>query len=454
MATINNKVEILRALERTERQFNALLERNCEGELRDPVIVVTPKTGGIDGGGAGGVNKSIQPTVQGQTFSKEDKELLEAFKNINQLGVDKLQEFISSLMALSRLLDPYTIQYYIRQLYNGPYAKFVREFARFQGIFQRITDTLGIISAVSRSNSSTPVFSGVAAAVSVGVLNKSPTFLQREVNSIARTTAEVFNYNFQSSIFDDNTLPYIDKRPLQRVADDIDSFVNQLHQGVTSRVNAVANYMLKDIKAFSIIANKLTGIAQRILNLIKLFLGIADAFRLFEFKKNTNPFSAEQNVSSTSNKSIPRLLMSTAQATSETGNPELRERCTELQTGLTGNVVVNNVQVNDATLSLGESLDGSPLYTVEGRLGSRGGEPMVTPGCTDPRAENFNPNATVDDGSCEYTPEPPQPCPEGEVWNPEAEECECPAGYIRNSETGKCEEDLCPVECDDTTLQY
>ena len=419
---INNKVELLRALERTEEQFNALLERNCKGELQDPVTVVTPKTGGIDGGSSGGVNKSIQPTVQGQTFSKEDKELLEAFKNINQLGLDKLREFISSLMALSRMLDQFSIQYYIQQLYNGPYAKFVREFAKFQGIFQRITDCLGIISAVSRSNSSTPVFSGVAAVVSVGVLDKSPSFIQRELNNITRTTTEVFNYNFQSSIFGDNTLPYIDKRPRVRAA--LEGRTGPA--AVSYASTAVANYMLKDVKSFNVIA----GVAQRILDLIKAFLG-SDAFRLLQFKKDANPFSAEQNVSSTSNDSIPRLLMSTVQVTSETGDPELKESCIEVQTGLTGNVVVNNVPVNDVSLSLNQSLDGSPLYTVEGRLGSRGGEPDDTvvpppppttvPGCMDPNAKNFNPDATEDDGSCEYVTE---------------------------------EEILCPEECDDTNLQY
>ena len=93
--------------------------------------------------------------------------------------------------------------------------------------------------------------------------------------------------------------------------------------------------------------------------------------------------------------------------------------------------MVNNVPVNDVSLSLNQSLDGSPLYTVEGRLGSRGGEPDDTvvpppppttvPGCMDPNAKNFNPDATEDDGSCEYVTE---------------------------------EEILCPEECDDTNLQY
>ena len=79
MARVDNKVEILRALERTEEQFDALVERNCKGQLQDPITVVTPRPD-IGGRGKGGINTSVQPTVQGRTFSKEDKEFLEAFK--------------------------------------------------------------------------------------------------------------------------------------------------------------------------------------------------------------------------------------------------------------------------------------------------------------------------------------------------------------------------------------
>ena len=81
MARVDNKVEILRALERTEEQFDALVERNCKGQLQDPITVVTPRPD-IGGRGKGGINTSVQPTVQGRTFSKEDKEFLEAFKKI------------------------------------------------------------------------------------------------------------------------------------------------------------------------------------------------------------------------------------------------------------------------------------------------------------------------------------------------------------------------------------
>ena len=390
MTRINNKVELLRSLERTEEQFNDLIEKNCKGQLQSPVTVITP----TPGGSPGEVTTSTQPTVQGQTFSKEDKEFLEAFKKIYQLGLFQLEDFIKSLMTGAGMLDQYSILYYIQQLYNGPYSKYARQYAKFKGIFQLCPDCLGIISAVSRSNSSTPVFSGVAAAVSVGVLDKSPAFIQRELNNIARTTTEVFNYNFQSSIFDDNTLPYIDKRPLRRAA-------NELTLGFTS--GAVGNYMLKDVKAFNVI----TGISQSIIDIIRAFLG-SPAFRLLQFKKNINYFNAEQNVSSTSNNSIPRLLVFMDQVISETDNIELKERCIELQTGLTGNVVVDN-----KTLSSDSSLNGSNLYTVHGRLGSGGGIPLSGTGTTS------------------ITGSGP------------------PTTTILTSE-----EELCPVECDDTTLSY
>tara|TARA_R110002033_G_scaffold49578_1_gene96374 strand:- start:951 stop:1244 length:294 start_codon:yes stop_codon:yes gene_type:complete len=95
------------------------------------------------------------------------------------------------------------------------------------------------------------------------------------------------------------------------------------------------------------------------------------------------------------------------QVVSETDNIELKEKCIEIQTGLTGNVVVNN-----DTLGSGGLLDGSNLYTVEGRLGDRSGSPVTS-----------LTGATIVLPPTAFPPTGP----------PEAD---------------------CPVECDDTTLQY
>jgi hypothetical protein len=42
-------------------------------------------------------------------------------------------------------------------------------------------------------------------------------------------------------------------------------------------------------------------------------------------------------------------------------------------------------------------------------------------GCTDPLAENFNPEATEDNGQCVVLP--PSYCGEGTVWDAEAGQC-------------------------------
>jgi hypothetical protein len=53
---------------------------------------------------------------------------------------------------------------------------------------------------------------------------------------------------------------------------------------------------------------------------------------------------------------------------------------------------------------------GYPGFGKHTRL-EKGSCPFPIPGCTDPSASNYNPNATVNDGSCSYPPPPPPPIP-------------------------------------------
>ncbi len=72
-------------------------------------------------------------------------------------------------------------------------------------------------------------------------------------------------------------------------------------------------------------------------------------------------------------------------------------------------------------------------------------EPDPVPGCTDPAALNYNPEATVDDQSCQYPPDPVPGCMDEDAlnYNPEAtvddESCEYPPEVVPG-----CMDELAP----------
>ena len=195
MSVIDNKVEILRCLERTKEQFEVQYQKNCEGE-----------------------NNRKFPE-----YSDADKEFMEEYKKIYELGITQLQSFVNKLDEEGEEIDDYSLLYYITQLSNGPYAE---EFATFSqnkidesggnSIFNQAPDCLGSVANSVQTNASVPVFRSESLSTGVSLFNKSPVFMQDLLGEAARGTADVFNYNFESSIFNDNTLPYIDKFPQAR----------------------------------------------------------------------------------------------------------------------------------------------------------------------------------------------------------------------------------------------
>ena len=195
MSVIDNKVEILRCLERTKEQFEVQYQKNCEGEN----------------------NRKFSE------YSDADKEFMEEYKKVYELGITQLQSFVNKLDEEGGEIDDYSLLYYITQLSNGPYAE---EFATFSqnkidesggnSIFNQTPDCLGSVANSVQTNASVPVFRSESLSTGVSLFNKSPIFMQDLLGEAARGTADVFNYNFESSIFNDNTLPYIDKFPQAR----------------------------------------------------------------------------------------------------------------------------------------------------------------------------------------------------------------------------------------------
>lgn len=195
MPIIDNKVEILRCLERTKEQFEVQYQKNCDGES----------------------NRKYPE------YSDADKKFMEEYKKVYELGITQLQSFVNKLDQEGGEIDDYSLLYYMTQLSNGPYAE---QFATFSqnkvdqsggnSIFNKAPDSLGSLTNSVQTNAAVPVFRSESLSTGVGIFNKSPMFMQDILGEAARGTSDVFNFNFESSIFNDNTLPYIDKSPQAR----------------------------------------------------------------------------------------------------------------------------------------------------------------------------------------------------------------------------------------------
>ena len=191
MPRINNKVEVLRSLERTKEQFEVQYRENCDGTEN----YAFPE------------------------FSDADLEFMESFKKIYELGISQLQSFVNDLDSRSDELDEYSILYYITQLSNGPFSNYFKQFTANRGptsIYAPSNDQQGCIGNSIKSNSTVPVFQSNSLNAGLGIFNKSTGFIQDIVREANAQTAAIYDSNFQSSIFDDNTLPFIDKSPRAR----------------------------------------------------------------------------------------------------------------------------------------------------------------------------------------------------------------------------------------------
>tara|TARA_R110002020_G_scaffold471407_1_gene698488 strand:+ start:2387 stop:4129 length:1743 start_codon:yes stop_codon:yes gene_type:complete len=255
MSAFNNKVEILRALETTKDQFNSLIQEDCEGNDRGP--------------------------VSGYTFSEDDKDFMEEFKKVSQLGLNQLERFIGKLKTDNQKIDEYSILYYIRQLLNGPFGHFASVFANGEGVFSSAPDIMGSIAEqltkpflgqnFPRPSSSTPVFTGVAMSVGADIYNKSPRFVQQALGDVTRAAGSVFNQNFVSSIVNANTLPYIDKQTRIRISQEPTAGFAFVSNGGLGGENLSPGGLVAEVAGFAEgvatgIAEGLTGLGQNLLN--------------------------------------------------------------------------------------------------------------------------------------------------------------------------------------------
>jgi hypothetical protein len=325
---INNKVEVLRALERTKAQVDELISN-------------------LDAIG---------------TFTDKDKEFLEEFKKIYHIGLSQLYRFIDKLDEQGKDLDPTTIIYYKRILLNGPLTNFVTAYVTKNNTTKKYwkfySDVMGVMGNLNKSSTSVPVWVLVPGDIPIPVdtYNKLPGFMQDSLTEQTANVNSVFGFNFASVVVNDNTLPFIDKEPTIRM-------YNEYGPGHDKQPHA--NYVVKDIEFYK----GIEAVSADIFKSVESTLGTDDDFRLYKYEKTTNPFS-EDNVSTSGNTVVARKL------TYPVGNTD---REVDIATDLFGNQFESEEKMKFALKIIAEEKDKEfALYTVEGQLGS-GDKPKSEP---------------------------------------------------------------------------
>ena len=357
--SFTKKVEILRALVRTEAQF--------ANEFKLP-------------------DKSV-PFCVGGDYKDIDLKLMEEFKKVFSLGTNQLAKFIDALNEAAPeepgeehddKLDVYSILYYIHLLEHGPYTGATGAITGTSygvenitvDIFKPTPDIMGVNADASTTNSSTPVFGGVSVDLPGETAGKSPSILLKLLGLAKSNTQWIFNYNTGSAVNSDNTLPFIDKKNPQRRED-------EMGEG-RSKVNpAHGNLMVKDIEKIQIHKDAAEGILEEINN----YLG-DKAFRLYVFKKLVNYFNQQQNRAASVNSELKRTLNYMEQTFSE----EEEEDCKKKGAGPEEILKIQETEVG--TDMFGQTFDSVKrrefelqtkgnngknkfkLYTVKGQLGS------------------------------------------------------------------------------------
>ena len=329
----NNKSEILRSLFVTRKQFENLIERDCDGNLSGPIL--------------------------GHNFDEHELDFMESFLKTFELGLSQLEDFMRKLNSVQGLLqlDECSILYYLRQILNGPFACAAVDITNLIGgnlnLLQSTNNAIGTLGNAVRSNISTTVYGLEPVNAALDLYNHLPPKMQENIDNGIKSATNVFNYNQEGGVYQYNTLPYIDKLPKERVN-------SEWQQGFTNF--ASGNLMLKDITFF----NNLKNISDNIFGSIEMTLGVA-ANKIYKFQKLTNQFYARSNRAYGTLGAVNRLLISLNRTEYTTTNKIIQKECKQIQTDILGTSITNDSTYSDQTMQTNDGIYN--LSTLDGQGG-------------------------------------------------------------------------------------
>ena len=375
----NVKAQVLRSLFISRKQFENLIERDCDGNLRGDFM---------------------------HNFSEAELDFMENYLKIFELGLDQLEKFMGMLSSAEGLLklDESTILYYLRQLLNGPFSCAAYDISRLLSgqdlnLLASVSDGIGTLGNAVRSNIATTVYGLEPFNAAVDLFNKLPPAMQKNIENGTRSATNVFNRNFEQLVYLDNTLPFIDKLPMMRVN-------NEYSQGFTNF--AAGNLMLKDIPFF----NKLRDISNNIFSSIRTALGPA-ANKLFEFRKMANIFYVQGSKAFSILNGVNRLLISLDRTEYTVNNRVMQQKCESVLTGILGTPIQSD-KTYDLQIQVGSGV--YDIYTLDGCFGDPvGGSTTTRPPVKPPEGvDDVDDVDGVDDQDIDVTVVKKDICDDGE----------------------------------------
>ncbi len=336
----NAKAEMLRSIFVSRKQFENLIQRDCDGNLIGDYMY---------------------------NWSESELDFMENFLSVFELGLDQLEKFMSMLSSVEDLLrlDEASILYYLRQILNGPFACAAEDISallsgRSLNILASVNDGIGSLGNAVRNNISNTVYGLEPVNAAIDLYNKLPPYMQENVRDATKAVTNVFQLNMEQA-YSDNTLPFINKLPKLRIN-------SEFSQGFTNF--AAGSLMLKDVPFF----NKLRGISNQLFGSIKGVLGEV-GYKLFQFRKFTNIFYQEGNQALGILNAVNRLLISLDRTEYIVNNKVIQMKCESALTNILGTPIDTN-STYDLTMQVGDGI--YDLYTLGGLWDPDGGRTVVT----------------------------------------------------------------------------
>ena len=287
-------------------------------------------------------------------FSQSEIDCVVEFKKIYEEGLGKsgqfgLKRFINRLLKEGHAgtIDSYTINYFVKELMNGPFKNFVSQFTKGKFFFRQSPDTMGCLGEDVRAASNVSICSSDSAyplGTFPTVTNKLPEFMTDVLKRSVQVTEDLFRKSMTGIWSEDNTLPLVDKKPSERT--DSEPVGNY-------DAKPIGNYGIKDVTDYVNMLNPMSSVIRG--NVKSVLKENTDYEKRYLYKKMTNGFS---NPSKTENYKLRKTWVD-------------GEKSEEIVQDLMGEEFESDIKrASELDVDAGSTIKKYMLNTNEGQLGN------------------------------------------------------------------------------------